>query len=538
MASVSNGADNVRNGGCGNGGSFHNKSMKTYIVPVVVSAFAVGMAMAGFADPGVSAAYQPANSYQSVADQKDADAAPDAAANAAPAATAATKDADAAPDAAAKEEAAATACTEAKTAAANSGGGDAAAQQNVQQKCVAVDYAAENPVDTPGANIPTQNSSLGADARDQAAYNPPANPKVNGVTLSWAKIESFKQIMKQPDANGNVLSDNAIAGIGGRLQLESHAFQLNQWDSNGNLLTKYGDASEGDYNKDTKQYTSFGVAQYHNTKDTNGDGLVDAGRGTNMMNAVGGTSLSPNGLQGTTNAQYGYLKGELQQQVGTKTYDSYLEGTDTSVDQAAQSYTAKYEVPAKDGSQAFGLAGGNDTVANADGISKVMGSDSNPVINNSVSSWESTHVTGKNTNTGGSYVVPAGGSGSAGNGASGSGGSSGSAANTAGGLFGGSTGSAAGLQGGLFGTGTGTTGTNSLANAAIGQLIANALSGKTGTTASTGTASTPATSSGSSSSSTAHGYDVLLEVARKCGKDLPSSSDAIMLMIKECQTTN
>lgn len=232
-------------------------------------------------------------------------------------------------------------------------------------------------VDTPSPQSTAAN--LGGDARDSANYLPPKNPMLGKKELSWAKMESFNQLAK---AEG--YSDNATAAIAGNLQHESGAFQLNQWKYNEatgqhELLTKFGASSQGD--KQNGVYTSFGIAQYHND------------RGTDMMNFVGGKSLSPDGLQGTTNKQYEYLFQDMEKQLGAKNYNEF-KSPDISLDKATGMFVEKYEIPKAIASERYGRMGGQDRYNSANFFQSTVNGD----ITRDGSDWNDTYVPPKNRN--------------------------------------------------------------------------------------------------------------------------------------------
>ncbi|TKW60533.1 MAG: hypothetical protein DI628_06425 [Blastochloris viridis] len=201
-------------------------------------------------------------------------------------------------------------------------------------------------------------NAMGADARNQEAYNPPQNMKINGQEISWAKYESFRQI-----GESKGFSDQQIAGIAGRLQVESNAFSP----------TKDGSTALGDSG------TSSGKAQWHNERGTalvnyineQREARADANNTSYNKASLANNGKSAGGLKFSSYDQSNYVFDELPSQMSKENYAALKNAS--SAEEAARIFTKYYERPANASGQAWGLAGGNATTAFASGLANTKG---------------------------------------------------------------------------------------------------------------------------------------------------------------------
>ncbi|PZP40326.1 MAG: hypothetical protein DI585_01235 [Pseudomonas fluorescens] len=426
-------------------------------------------------------------------------------------ATESTTDTDTEKLAAAEQEKARKACEEAK--AKQEERDSAATQKAVDEKCNPIDVAAKEPVSgmtqTASADGATV-QAIGSD-RSTGMYYPPENYKIKGKNISWGLVESYKQQMK--DAG---YDDNATAAVAGNLMHESNMFVSNKWvydKETGKhvLTTTNGALSRGD--KQNGVYTSFGIAQYHDTS-------TGVGRATDMLNYVDGKNLSPNGLQGTHNKQIEYLIADLPKQLK----GSYAAFTDPNVSLEAKTgiIVDKYEIPKKVAGEVYGRMGGADRLSSARSILVAMNS---PVTYDTDST--------NSTKTGGKPISNPNGSGT---------GALVAATSQNSGLGVNLT-QLAGL-GGLT-TLTGGNNINFSSGNIVSALLANAilqsglnLNPAAGPTSSGGKSNVTSTVTEETvvESIQPRGYDVVKAIADLCADDLDVSEDAKMLKVKMCRT--
>ena len=388
-------------------------------------------------------------------------------------------------------------------------------QSSVKEGCSPVDYASENPV----SHSPAV-ATIGSD-RSTGAYYSPEDPVLNGKKVSWAKLESFKQFMEEKG-----VPENATMAIAGNLQHESNAFSRNRWEyveGKGHVLTtRYGSASRGDIMNGT--YTSFGIAQYH--KD----------RAISMMNSVGAADLSREELVRTTNKQYEYLYNDLKPQLDlgkTKVYSEFM-NPNTSLDRATQIFVDKYEIPKAVAGERYGRMGGQDRFKNAVAMQTflnqpVLALDTDGSNADKSKAKSSVKVDLPTISTNGSTAglgTPLGITPSA---------------NVAASI----------LMGNTAFTVPGGVATESLLTALLQQTLSGILSNSSSKSSSKDTevkqATTTQTTTRSESSTVKvvdkamgaeiqRGYDVLKALSEQCKRDLLANKDALMLIIKECQS--
>lgn len=388
--------------------------------------------------------------------------------------------------------------------------------------CVGVDYTQKNPT---GSDSRPE-TAMGADARDQAAYNPPKNLKINKQTMSWAKYESFKQI-----GESKGYSQEAIQGIAARLQVESGGTAFG--------MKSIGSTGVGDLNRGG----SFGVEQWNGVRADNMVNYVNeqrAGRADATGGVYGTVTKTKNGLQNSAYDQYNYVFEELERSPSTATGGKATVNAlknSTSAQDAAYLWTAKVERPANQAGQAYGLAGGNMTDDNAKGFAAVG---NNAYVANT-DAWGSKSLV-KYDSSGFSYTAGGGRNPTAGLG------------NTLNAVLGGNGGSVQNLVSQL-------TGGNNAAGALVNGLLSGQMDQSQMLQIATQMALQQLSQSGGGSDDededesdggratggsgdSDDDYDVtqvkvtqaVSDLAKQCGADLPKTKEALMLMIKSCQS--
>ena len=395
--------------------------------------------------------------------------------------------------------------------------------------CEGVNYTQKDPGGSDGkADEPPV---MGADARDQKVYNPPKDFKLGGQPASWAKYESYRQVGQMKG-----YSEQAIQGMGARLQVESAGTAFG--------MKSIGATNMGD--KDTGG--SFGIEQWHLDRANNMIDYVNDQRAA-RANATN-TTFTPASKSNLTNSaydQYNYVFDELETNPSVANYkvnNQLIKGevvreslkTSTNANAAAELWTRTVEKPANAGEK-YGLSGGNATFAN---VKDLVAQGDNSYVPDTAEWGKKTYTQRTGYGDTGSTSSGSSGNGGIGNMLSSLGG--GNAQNMVQNFVTQMTGGN-GQVGGLVNAAlNGQLTQQNLVQIATAMAIEKLSGGGSSDSDSSDSSSSGGSSSSSSSSSasaTKTDYNVrsaVREIAASCGAELPQSKDALMLLVKTCQS--